>query len=375
MDKKSLPWGATAIRMAGTDAQRTHFLATEVGDLCVLELLDSEGVLMPRAVDQPYLDGKDLLPDLTAINDPAPSGTASTIVMGRGEPLRITDPSGNDPLELVRKEFHPFLRRYHVHSLLVVPMLSRGRVTGAITMAKGSASKAYTQEDQGTIQSLADRAALALANAQLFAENITQAEALKLANHELEERVSQRTQELAQANERLQRLAVEDALTGLANRRRFNEAMDEEIRRMRRTNGILSLLLCDVDFFKRYNDRYGHSSGDECLRTVGEVMRSVFKRAGELPARYGGEEFAVVLPGVNSSHARRAAERLRLALEEIALPHLDSDAADHVTLSIGVITAKVDTESDATWFIERADEALYRSKHEGRNRVTTVNQS
>ncbi len=354
-----------------------HFLATEMGDLCILELFDSTHHLIPVAVDQPYLDGKELLPDLqnlvfpSTLETPCPWNSASGKVLASGDPLRLTDPTGNRPLELIHEAFHPFLRRYHVHSLLCVPMRSQGQITGTILMAKGSASRSYSIEDMGMLQNLADRSALSLTNAKLFSENLAQAEALREANQELEARVQARTQELATANERLQRLSIEDALTGLANRRKFNEVMDEELRRMRRGGDVLSLILCDVDFFKRYNDNYGHAAGDECLRSVGKVMKDIFKRAGEVPARYGGEEFAVILPGVTYDHARRAAERLRLALNETAIPHAHSEAAPHVTLSIGVVTSLVDAETDASWFIEQADQCLYHAKHNGRNQVAT----
>jgi diguanylate cyclase (GGDEF)-like protein len=243
---------------------------------------------------------------------------------------------------------------------------------GTLTLAKGSASRPYSEEDQTMLQNLADRAGLALTNAKLFSENLQQAEQLRRANVELEARVAARTAELEQLNQRLKQMAIEDALTGLANRRRFNEVMDEEIRRARRGKKLFTLLMCDVDFFKRYNDHYGHQGGDDCLRAVGEIMREVFRRAGELPVRYGGEEFAVILPGVNQESGLKAAEKLLKALAERAIPHARSDAAAHVSLSIGLISARVEQERDADWFIARADAALYQSKEDGRNRATAA---
>jgi diguanylate cyclase (GGDEF)-like protein len=171
----------------------------------------------------------------------------------------------------------------------------------------------------------------------------------------------------------LHRLAVEDTLTGLANRRRFNDSMEEEIRRARRSKTPLSLLMCDVDYFKRYNDAYGHQGGDDCLRMVGAIMREVFKRAGDLPARYGGEEFAVVLPGVAKVQAEMVGEKLRKAIVDRAMPHKGSDVAPFVTISIGISTAlELTEEFNADWFVAKADEALYKSKASGRNRVTSA---
>jgi diguanylate cyclase (GGDEF)-like protein len=129
--------------------------------------------------------------------------------------------------------------------------------------------------------------------------------------------------------------------------------------------------MCDVDFFKRYNDAYGHQGGDDCLRMVGAVMRDVFKRAGELPARYGGEEFTVILPGVAKEQATRMGERLRKAIADRAMPHKGSEVAPCVTISIGIATASELADGiDADWFVARADDALYKSKANGRNRVT-----
>ncbi|HWQ08491.1 MAG TPA: GGDEF domain-containing protein, partial [Holophaga sp.] len=240
-------------------------------------------------------------------------------------------------------------------------------------LVRCGSTKPYSAEDAAMLQNLADRSALTLVNARLYSENLEQAEQLRKANAELEQRVAERTAELEKAMEALHRMAVEDTLTGLANRRRFNDAMEEEIRRARRSGEPLSLLMCDVDFFKRYNDAYGHQGGDDCLRMVGAVMRDAFKRAGDLPARYGGEEFVVILPGAVKEQAERAGEKLRQAIVDRAMPHKGSDVAPCVTLSIGICSVSDLSETtDADWFIAKADEALYRSKAGGRNRVTSV---
>ncbi len=346
-----------------------HHLAAQVGDLCVLDLLEN-GSLRTAALDQPYLDGAPLLPAPAALHGPPAEGTATARILAVGEALRESDPLGNRIRDLLREELHPWTRRYHAHSLLAVPMRAEGRALGTITLVKGGASRAYSPEDQAMLQNLADRVALALENARLFGENLRQAEQLRLANADLEARVAARTAELAEANARLHELAITDGLTALANRRRFNDVLDEELRRARRTAGVLSLILCDVDHFKRYNDHYGHAAGDDCLRTVGATLRDVFRRAGELPARYGGEEFAVVLPGVPAEDAVKAAERFRRAMEQCALPHAASEAAPVVTLSLGVVSSPVGPDTTADTLITRADEALYHSKRTGRNRVT-----
>jgi len=363
-----------ALAEAGSDFQQAlnliaRHLAADIGDLSVVELLDEAGDLHVRAVDQPYLDGQDVLPGLDALTGAMPEPSAQVQVVRSGQPFQLEDASGAKIRTELRPEFHPFTLRYNVHSLLIVPLRSHGTPLGTITLAQGSASRPYSPEDHSRVQNLADRAGLSLTNAKLFSKTLKQAQHLREANVELEARVAARTAELEVANLRLKQMAIEDTLTGLANRRRFNEAMEEEIRRARRNNEFFSLLMCDVDFFKRYNDHYGHQGGDDCLRAVGEVMRAVFQRGGELPVRYGGEEFAVILPGVNESQASQVAEKLLKALADRALPHALSDAAPHVSLSIGQATAKVDHDKDGDWFVARADEALYRAKAAGRNRV------
>jgi len=323
------------------------------------------------ALAQPYFDGRPLLPDFRTLPPFAAGTPGAGDVALKGQAMQVADPTGERIKPLVRKEFHAYLDHFGVHGLLVVPMRSQEHVVGTITLARCGSTKPFSAEDLAMLQNLADRSALTLVNARLYSENVRQAEQLRQANAELEQRVAERTAELEKAMEALHRLAVEDTLTGLANRRRFNDAMEEEIRRARRSRTPLSLLMCDVDFFKRYNDAYGHQGGDDCLRMVGQTMRDVFKRAGDLPARYGGEEFAVVLPGVTREQATQVGEKLRQALEDRAMPHKGSDVAPYVTMSIGIATASELAEGiDADWFVAKADEALYKSKANGRNRVT-----
>jgi diguanylate cyclase (GGDEF)-like protein len=349
-----------------------HHLAVQVGDLCTLELLGEDGLLHPAVLSQSYIDGDALLPDFAGLTPLAAGELGVGRVVQSGQALRLEEAPQDALRELVRPEFHPYFDRFMIHSLVIVPMRTEGRTIGTIALAKGGASRPYGVEDQAMLQNLADRAGLTITNAKLYAENLAQAQELRLANQELERRVEERTAELGQANARLQQMAMEDGLTGLANRRHFDTVLDTEVRRALRGGGLLSLLLGDVDFFKRFNDRYGHVAGDECLQTVGEVMRASFRRAEELPARYGGEEFAVILPGLDASQALQAAERFRCALEARGLPHAGSEAAPVVTLSLGLVTARVTGETSPDWLIKQADEALYRSKSSGRNRVSVL---
>jgi len=178
--------------------------------------------------------------------------------------------------------------------------------------------------------------------------------------------------ELADKNLELKKLAREDGLTGLANRRHFNEILEAEIKRAHRTRQFLSLILCDVDYFKRFNDLYGHVAGDKCLQVIGATLLSTFMRAGDLSARYGGEEFAVILPETTPDNAEKLAEKLRQKIIAQSIPHAQSDALEVVSFSIGVVGAQVIRERNAEWFISTADRALYDSKENGRNRVTAA---
>lgn len=192
------------------------------------------------------------------------------------------------------------------------------------------------------------------------------------ANLELEQRVADRTQALEQANKELERSIRIDDLTQVANRRRFTEYLDTVWLQHLRNHQPLSLLLCDVDFFKLYNDTYGHPAGDTCLRQIARAMEIVLKRPADLVARYGGEEFVVVLPQTNLAGGVRVAENMRAALKDMEIPHRTSSVASRVTLSIGVSCCMASTEVSVDTLIARADQALYLAKGEGRDRVVSL---
>lgn len=353
-----------------------HHLAVSLGDLCVLDLLGGDDMLHTEVVNQVYVGGDPYLPEIRSLN-PSPTnilGPGQVLgagqVAGTGEAVHLEQRPTAELKGYLDAAFHPYLDHFLVHSLLIVPMRTDGKVIGTITLAKGGGSRPYSVEDLATLQNLADRAALTLVNARLYAENLDQARALKLANQELERRVEERTAELARANAKLQELAMQDGLTGLANRRMFDQALESEVRRARRLGTWLALILADVDCFKKYNDHYGHLAGDGCLQVMGQVMREVFRRGDDLPARYGGEEFAVIVPCALPEQATFSAEMFRKAVEARAIPHEHSEAAPVVTVSIGLAVAQVTPEMTPDWFISRADEGLYISKANGRNRVS-----
>lgn len=172
------------------------------------------------------------------------------------------------------------------------------------------------------------------------------------------------TERIELANE-LAKLATTDALTGLANRRRFDDHFSAEIARAARSGEPLTLVLCDVDYFKRYNDRYGHQAGDACLVEVARALDGVVRRPADLAVRHGGEEFALVLPGTSQEGASTIAERLRAAVRDRAIPHEGNDDRSVVTLSAGVATVVGSWTFDEV--VGLADRALYAAKDAGRD--------
>jgi diguanylate cyclase (GGDEF)-like protein len=180
-----------------------------------------------------------------------------------------------------------------------------------------------------------------------------------------------RAEHLENANQELQRLSYLDSLTGIANRRQFQETLDLEWRRANRSGTALSLLMVDIDLFKPFNDTYGHQRGDDCLIQLANTFRNALHRPGDLVARLGGDEFIMILPGIAWQGAAEMAESLRAKIEALEIPHQDSPAERGVTISLGVVTVYPTKGFYPEELIAAADEALYLAKEEGRNRVSS----
>lgn len=194
----------------------------------------------------------------------------------------------------------------------------------------------------------------------------------------METRLRSLNKELLRSNERLEKTAITDSLTTLYNRRHFDSVLAKELNRATRLHSSLSLLIVDIDFFKPFNDVYGHTAGDECIKKVSACIKQVFKRSGDLPARYGGEEFAIILPGCDGLELQERAETLRQEVEHLAIPHRGSSVGEVLTVSLGAITYKplsgeVSGPKPKEIF-SAADKALYQAKAKGRNQVVFAGQ-
>jgi len=184
----------------------------------------------------------------------------------------------------------------------------------------------------------------------------------------LEQLVTARTAELEESNRKLEALSMTDGLTGVSNRRGFDLALQAEWRRAMRTGQPLALSMLDVDYFKKYNDRYGHLDGDATLRTVAQLITEHGRRSSDLVARYGGEEFALLSAATSATDALGVAQAVVAELARLKLPH-DASPLGYVTASIGVAVLVPDEHSRPEQLLRMADEALYRAKQRGRNQA------
>jgi diguanylate cyclase (GGDEF)-like protein len=184
-----------------------------------------------------------------------------------------------------------------------------------------------------------------------------------------QERLLEIREKLEESNRVFQQLSAVDGLTGVANHRIFDEVLNKEWARALRSGAPLGLLMVDIDYFKKHNDRYGHQAGDACLKQVAAVLAETAKRPGDLVARYGGEEFAVILPGTDAAGAHVVGEQIRRAVEAVQLDYLEASAKHHVTVSVGAAAMIPARDQRPEALVAIADDALYRAKAVGRNQV------
>ena len=245
-------------------------------------------------------------------------------------------------------------------SLIAAPLLVYDQVIGIINLINEK-TEAYTTEDLTLLNSLTSQIAAAIQAALLSQYN-------QDYFYLLEDSLVKWTFALEKANKQLQKLALVDELTQITNRRGFEQYFNQEYRRMKRNKKPLSLIIADVDYFKNYNDRYGHKAGDHCLKQIAQTINSSLKRAGDLVCRYGGEEFAIILPDTDSYGAVHLAETIREQIQQLNIIHESSPVSSAISLSLGIATTMANTASPPNTMIEAADSALYQAKQQGRDR-------
>jgi len=265
------------------------------------------------------------------------------------EPLLI-----NEPIKDERFNRDPCILSQPECALLILPVLNKGALRAMLVLENRQSKGAFSSDGLDAVTLIAGQLSVSLDNALLYAS--------------LEEKVAERTAALEAANRQLELLSATDGLTGVANRRRFDEALQTEWLRARRAGSPIGLVLIDIDHFKLYNDHYGHQGGDTCLKKVASTLASGLRAGSDLAARYGGEEFVLLLANTDLAGTRVVAERIRAAVQALGEPH-EASGMGVVTISVGITSFIPQQGQQAEYHIERADQALYEAKRSGRNRV------
>ncbi|MBD2106814.1 diguanylate cyclase [Nodosilinea sp. FACHB-13] len=261
-------------------------------------------------------------------------------------------------------EHNQLFNQFQVQASLVVPLQKGADLWGLIVIHQCSGPRYWQGVEVELVEDIAAQLAIAIHQADL----VQRLQSELQERQRTEVRLTQLNAELQRATGLLDQMAHIDPLTQIANRRRFSERLGQEWARLRRDRLPLSLLLFDVDYFKCYNDTYGHQSGDDCLYAIAQAVQGVLGRPTDLLARYGGEEFAVILPNTIRQGAIAVARHIHQAIAALAISHSDSAVGSQITISLGISTLIPSQKLSSTVLIQQADQALYRAKRQGRNR-------
>lgn len=249
------------------------------------------------------------------------------------------------------------LKLFQIKAQIITPLIKGEQLWGLLCVHQCSQPRYWKETEIQFIKQLAAQFSVALGHAELVAQYRIQATELDKAMKELQH-----------SNSKLEELTIIDSLTQVANRRCFDEVLEKEVNHLRRTKGYLSLIMFDIDYFKAYNDYYGHLAGDACLSKIAKAAQSVLKRSTDLLARYGGEEFAVILPDTDESGAIQIACEIQTAVSNLRITHNgNSDEMRFVTISLGITSQSLTQDLSVETLIAEADKALYQAKEKGRN--------
>ena len=266
----------------------------------------------------------------------------------------------------------PGMETYEIAELLRSSLPSRSTPLLFVTAARMSREYMFNGSDLGAVDYIFKplEPLILKRKVSMFLELHRQQQQLGEKNRELDAKILELEvlyKELEERNANLERLSSLDGLTGLFNRRYFDDNLTKEWKQALRTNTSLSLLIVDIDYFKNYNDYYGHLEGDDCLRKVAQALYEALMRPADIIARYGGEEFTAILPNTGSEGAARVARRMMEHVSDLAILHQGSSVAETITVSIGASSGIPGGKQAATSLLDRADKALYAAKKNGRN--------
>jgi diguanylate cyclase (GGDEF)-like protein len=258
------------------------------------------------------------------------------------------------------------LEQFQIKAQVIIPLMNGKTLWGLLCIHQCGHTREWTTSEVQFVKQLAAQFSVALTHADLLAQTRSQAEQL-----------TQTLNALQHANLQLEELARLDALTQIPNRRHFDEVLNREWQRLRREGQTLSLILFDIDYFKLYNDSYGHQAGDRCLKDIAHAAQQVLKRSTDLLARYGGEEFSVILPNTEPVNAIEVAKQIQNAVRELAIPHPNASSGKPiVTVSLGIANQVPTMDKTPSDLLAEADQALYDAKNQGRDRwVFTANEN